>query len=182
MKEIKIDKRVKKTKIVLLNSLTTLMKEKKVNKITVTELTNLADVNRSTFYLYYDDIFDMVDRVETEIITSFSNAFEEFSNKEATYENRLSFFTYVLEFVKDNSAMCEILLGPDGEYSFIEKFKNVLKNSQPNLDHKNTKVNNEFFIPFMVSGCIGAIQHWLKDDMETPISEIAAFITSMISN
>lgn len=182
MKEIKIDKRVKKTKKVLLDSLTTLMKEKKVNKITVTELTSLADVNRSTFYLYYNDIFDMVDKVETEIIKNFSNAFEEFSTKDATYENRLSFFTYVFEFVKDNSAMCEILLGPDGEYSFIEKFKRVLKNSQPNLNHKKIEVKNEFFIPFIVSGCIGAIQHWLKDDMKTPISEIAGFITNMISN
>ncbi len=182
MGEIKIDKRVRKTKKLLLDALTTLMKEKKVNKITVTELTNLADVNRSTFYLYYDDIFDMVDKVESEIMESFSKAFKEFSTQDATYENTLSFFTYVFEFVKDNSGMCEILLGPYGEYSFIEKFKRVLKNSQPNINSKNTEIKNEFFMPFIVSGCIGTIQHWLKDDMKTPISDIAVFVTNMISS
>lgn len=182
MKEIKVDKRVRKTKKLLLDALTTLMKEKKVNKITVKELTDLADVNRSTFYLYYNDIFDMVDRVETEIIEDFSLVFEEFSTKEATYENTLSFFTYVFEFVEDKSDMCNILLGPDGEYSFIEKFKEVLKHSQPRLKNKNTKFENKFFMPFILSGCIGTIQYWLENDMDTAIVDMAIFITDMISN
>ena len=182
MKEIKIDKRVRKTKKLLLDALTELMKEKKVNKITVKELTYLADVNRSTFYLYYKDIFDMVDRVETEIIEDFSLVFEEFSTKEATYENTLSFFTYVFEFVEDNSDMCNILLGPDGEYSFMEKFKEVLKHSQPSLKSKNTKFKNEFFMPFILSGCIGTIQRWLEGEMKIPTVDMAKFITDMISS
>ena len=181
METIRVDKRVRRTKKLLLDALTKLMKEKKVNKITVKELTDLADVNRSTFYLYYKDIFDMVDNVESEIIENFKAVFKEFSTKDATYENILSFITYVFEFVRVNSDMCEILLGPDGEYSFIEKFKKVLKNSQPNLNSKNVNARNDFFMPFIVSGCIGVIQAWLKDDMKTDISDISVFVVGMIS-
>ena len=50
------DRRVRRTKNNLRNSLFALLEEKSINQITVTELTTLADVNRSTFYLYYNDI------------------------------------------------------------------------------------------------------------------------------
>lgn len=180
MGEIKIDKRVRKTKKHLRDALIKLMKEKKVNKITVKELTELADVNRSTFYLYYDDIFDMVDKVESEIIENFSLVFEEFSTKDSTYENTLSFFIYVFKFVKDNSDICEILLGPDGEYSFMEKFKVAINTSQPNLISKKTRLKNEFFLPFIISGCIGTIQHWLEGEMKSSIEDIACFVTDMV--
>jgi hypothetical protein len=52
MPDNKKDRRVRKTKRLLINSLTTLMKEKKLNKITVTELTELADVNRFITQIY----------------------------------------------------------------------------------------------------------------------------------
>lgn len=180
MIEKKVDRRVRKTKKLLLNALVDLMSVKKVNKITVKELTELADINRSTFYLYYDDMFDMVDKVESEIIQNFSLAFEEFSNKDATYENTVSFFTYLFEFVKNNSAMCKILLGPDGEYSFIEKFKSAIIDSQPSLKDTNKKKRHEFFMPFIVSGSIGSIQKWLEDDMSSSTEDMAEFITGMI--
>lgn len=178
--EKKLDRRVRKTKKLLLSAIIKLMSEKKVNKITVKELTELADINRSTFYLYYDDIFDMVDKIESEIIKNFSIAFEEFSTKDATYENTVSFFTYLFEFVKNNSSMCKILLGPDGEYSFIEKFKNAIVDSQPNFKGANTKIRHEFFMSFIVSGSIGTIQKWLEDDMNSSTEDMAEFITDMI--
>lgn len=180
MQEKKIDRRVKKTKKILLSSLIELMNKKKINKITVKELTELADINRSTFYLYYDDIFDMVDKIESEIIDNFSIAFREFSIKEATHETTVSFFTYVFEFVKNNSSMCKILLGPDGEYSFIEKFKNAIKDSQPNINAKNQNLKHQFLMPFIVSGTIGTIQKWLEDDMKSSTKDMAEFIASMI--
>ena len=44
------DRRVKRTKKALHDALLTLLNEKSINEITVTELTSLADVNRATFY------------------------------------------------------------------------------------------------------------------------------------
>ena len=51
---------VRNTKRKLKEALMTLMQTKPVNAISVKELTELADVNRGTFYLHYSDIYDML--------------------------------------------------------------------------------------------------------------------------
>ncbi|NSB14257.1 hypothetical protein [Clostridium beijerinckii] len=54
MEQNKVDRRIRRTKKVLIEALTKLMSEKKINKITVKELTDLADVNRNIFsFLFY---------------------------------------------------------------------------------------------------------------------------------
>ena len=63
----KNDRRIRKSKESLKNSLIGLMKEKPVNNITVKELVSVADLNRSTFYNYYCDIPDMLEKLETEL-------------------------------------------------------------------------------------------------------------------
>ena len=55
------DRRVRKTKTQLENGLAGLLREKAINEITVTELTERVDINRSTFYLHYRDIYDMME-------------------------------------------------------------------------------------------------------------------------
>ena len=158
------------------------MSEKKINKITVKELTERVDVNRSTFYLYYKDIFDMVEQVEAEILDNFSEAFKRYTKEAATYNNTISFFTFVFEFVQNNADMFKILLGPDGNYSFIEEFKKAIKKDHPPIDNTEEKAGSLYSLPFIISGGIGTIQQWLDDDMKISPKDMAVFVTNMISN
>ena len=57
------DARVKYTKMIIEKSFVELLKVKQLNKITVKELCDLSEINRSTFYKYYDDIFDLFDKM-----------------------------------------------------------------------------------------------------------------------
>ncbi|OUZ28679.1 hypothetical protein A5806_001417 [Enterococcus faecium] len=52
----KTDRRVKKTEKALAEALSTLLVNKKIQAITIRELTETADVHRSTFYTHYKDI------------------------------------------------------------------------------------------------------------------------------
>lgn len=174
-----IDRRVRKTKKLLLDGLTRLMSEKKINKITVKELTDLVDVNRATFYLYYNDIFDMVEKIETDMIVYLMDAFEEFSNKGKTFENALCLITRLFEYIKEYSQLCKILLGPDGDYAFVEKLKSSIKTAFPDIEQNEDPVLSKYYMPFIISGCIGAIQLWLEDDMKTSIDDMAAFVLDM---
>lgn len=55
----KPDLRVRKTKRAIYNALMELLKKKNLENITVLELTEAAEINKSTFYLHYSDIFDL---------------------------------------------------------------------------------------------------------------------------
>jgi AcrR family transcriptional regulator len=180
MHEQNIDRRIRRTKKMLLMGLTKLMSEKKINNITVKELTDLADVNRSTFYLYYKDIFDMVEKIETEMLTDFISTAEKILKESTTHDNLISFFTYLFNFVQDNAELCKILLGPDGDYTFIEKLKHTIRQSLLPIDNTLSKLHYQR--PFMLSGCIGVIQQWLEDDMKISPKDMAVIVTEMTPN
>lgn len=180
MEEKKLDRRIQRTKKTLLQSLTKLMSEKKVNSITVKELTDLANVNRSTFYFYYRDIFDMVEKIETELINDFSEAYEKFSEEATTYDDLLSFFIYLFEFIQINAEMCRIFLGHDGDYTFIEKLKDAIKHFKIPLDDTSSETEAHYCMPFAISGCIGVIQQWLDDDMNVSPKDMAAIVVKML--
>ncbi|MDP4088564.1 MAG: TetR/AcrR family transcriptional regulator [Bacillota bacterium] len=182
MEQQKGNRRVRKTKKLLLQGLTQLMSEKKINKITVKELTDLVDVNRATFYLYYKDIFDMVEKVETEMFDSISEVLANYFAKGFDYDNSVAFFTYVFEFVQEYADMCKILLGPDGDYAFIEKFKKFIGYDYSPAEDSQAKFRNRYAKPFVISGCIGVIQQWLEDDMKTPIKDMALLVVELITN
>ena len=61
-KEETIDRRIRKTRRLLRECLTALLKEKKVQDITVREIADMADINRGTFYLHYKDEMCIRDR------------------------------------------------------------------------------------------------------------------------
>ena len=64
MKDENVDSRVRRTKRLLRQGLTELLKEKSIKKITVRELSDRVDINRGTFYLHYKDIYDLVEQIE----------------------------------------------------------------------------------------------------------------------
>ena len=70
-----MDRRVRKTRLKLNESLMILIKDKNINQITVKELTDLADINRKTFYLHYKDIFDMVDNIKEQLLVELESVY-----------------------------------------------------------------------------------------------------------
>ena len=63
-----MDLRVKKTKKAIRRAFFELIRQKPVEKITVRELSELAEINKTTFYAHYDTIYDLVDQLEQEMI------------------------------------------------------------------------------------------------------------------
>lgn len=68
MKKESIDRRTIRTKRMIRSALAELIDEKGFNNISVTDLTKRADINRGTFYLHYLDKYDLLEKIENEII------------------------------------------------------------------------------------------------------------------
>ena len=63
---------VRRTKAKLKEALILCMREKPVRDITVREIVTLADLSRGTFYSYYRDVYDMVDKLEEPLLAELS--------------------------------------------------------------------------------------------------------------
>lgn len=68
-KEIAMDYRIEKTKRSIYNAFIELRAKKPLEKLTVKELCEKAQINKSTFYVYYHDVYDLSDKIENEIIS-----------------------------------------------------------------------------------------------------------------
>ena len=64
----KTDARVRYTRRVLKESFLTLLRDKPVNRITVKEVCELAELNRATFYAHYSDCFALLESIEQELL------------------------------------------------------------------------------------------------------------------
>jgi len=91
------DRRVRKTEEQLVKGLTKLMKTKSIKNITVRELADEVDINRSTFYLHYKDIFDMVEKIENELAANLISTLDELNNNHITQNILLDFLTDTFE-------------------------------------------------------------------------------------
>ena len=73
---IKIDKRSQRTREALKKTLAQMMIKQNINDITIKNLVVLANINRSTFYLHYTDIFDLLQEMENDIISQIQKALD----------------------------------------------------------------------------------------------------------
>ena len=77
MNEKKPDRRIRYTKMVIKQALFKLMKDNPINKITVTEICESAEINRGTFYTYYTDPYDLMAQIENELYSEINRVLEE---------------------------------------------------------------------------------------------------------
>ena len=68
MEAKKTDRRTLKTRKVIYNSLMELLTQKELHKVTVQEISEMADINRTTFYKHFLDVYDLYDKLEQEIL------------------------------------------------------------------------------------------------------------------
>lgn len=67
------DRRVRKTKQAIKNAFIQLLNKKDLEKITIQDITELADINRGTFYLHYEDKYILLSDIEDEYISDLAD-------------------------------------------------------------------------------------------------------------
>lgn len=168
----KKDRRVRKTQRLLLNGLIELMEQKSINDITVRELADRVDINRSTFYLHYQDIYDMIRHIETDLMTQFNTLMDSYDHESnlLTNEEELKHVIYSLfNFLAENRPICRALLSHNGDIKFLNEVSDnvsrriellLKKFTHGNFTERDIELVNKYF----VNGCVGLIQHWLNFD------------------
>lgn len=173
------DRRVRRTRAMLQQGLIRLMETKEIKDISVKELSDLADINRGTFYLHYSDIYDMLWKMEDELFLEFN----EILDRTLTCES-LSSETALQEifaFLERHKDFARAIMGPHGDLAFVNRMKNLIKERIYNiLDIRQINQNPEYTEAFIISGCIGVIETWLNHPAPKPPEEIAAFCNNVL--
>ncbi|MBP2643336.1 MAG: tetr (putative transcriptional regulator) [Firmicutes bacterium] len=185
------DRRIRKTKKLLRNTLVELMNEKSLDNITVKDLTKKADLNRGTFYLHYRDIFDLLEQSQIEMLQEMSeilrkidhSVFIEYDSKNKPYPPLVELF----EWFRNNLNFCKALMGPNGGISFLERTKTVIENEfykkQNKIDGKNSNVAfSEYFYAYIIFGFLGIIKQWFESDASIPPKEMAQILIRIALN
>ncbi|HJC58072.1 MAG TPA: TetR/AcrR family transcriptional regulator [Candidatus Eisenbergiella intestinipullorum] len=177
----KTDRRIRKTKARLLQSLMTLMQEKDIKDISVKELSDLADINRGTFYLHYRDVYDMLSQVEDSIFQEFNEILDK-NFAPGTGTALYSILKDIFTFLNENRLMGRTLLGPHGDLAFVNRMKEIVRLRLLRLQDEAVPASPDFdyYYAFITSGCIGLIQSWLNRENPEPPDRIAALVEKMI--
>jgi AcrR family transcriptional regulator len=182
MKETQ-DRRIRKTKRQLRDAMILLMEKKSIAEITVREVTELADLNRGTFYLHYKDVYDMVEQIENDIFNEF-NSIVNARKVDELQGNMTLFFEDIFSYMADNAQLCSALLSHNGDIAFLQRLKSAVREKcYHNWDAWYNKEKSCYFntySAFLVAGCLGVIQEWLSGGMTEPPQKIAKTVHDII--
>lgn len=185
MQETSQDRRVKRTKMLLQTTLVELMLEKEVSQISVKELTQRADVNRSTFYLHYLDIYDMLEQMEEAFIGSVQGFFHDYFTPLPT-SKPITLFLQISEWIERDKDYYVKLLRGTAAAQILEKLRvqimdefllvlHTVFQDEYSLDLR-TRVN------FIVSGTIGVLRMWVTEENNGSLVALSATIDDILEN
>lgn len=172
---------VRHTRRRLREGLLRLLEEKPIYAISVKELTELADVNRGTFYFHYQDIYDLLGSMEDAFFEQLDHTLSEHPVRGS--EDGYPYLHAIFSFLGENRDFCRIMLGPYGDMQFVDRVKQrvdaqcsfIWQLLAPETDRQRYAMYNAFII----NGCIGLLQEWLSGRSgltEEKVTELAATI------
>lgn len=175
----KNDRRVKKTNRVLREALIKLLETKDIKEVTVKELTEAADVNRSTFYFYYEDIYDMVKQMQNEIYDVFFETVIKSDNEVQSIADYVGYAKRFFDFCKENELQCKFVLSNDINNELTEKIKQAVRDNIPD-SAKNYPLSSpmHYLTTFAISGITGTVIEWMENGMQADSEEMAQFISA----
>lgn len=159
-----------------------LLKEKKsLNKITVSEITRIANLGRGTFYLHYQDVYDLYNKIEAELFNGISDIFKK-SFPSTNPKNSEKMITELIDYIEKNKKqICILIKSNTNAMQNIKKDLNKIVLTESKEIHGNTNLQFDYIeAVFVVSGIIGVLEQWISDEMKMPKEEIAHMLNKIL--
>ena len=153
-----------------------LIQTKEINEITVSDICKKANLNRTTFYSNYIDIYDFADNVRDNLLEEVLNLYsEEVKTKTHSYD-----FLKLFKYIKENQLFFKTYfkLNYDNNFSLLEEA--TIDNEV--LKHYGNKDNIEYHITFFKNGLNAVIKKWLQNDCKESPEEIRDIIINEYKN
>lgn len=155
--------------------------EKRIEKITVKEITQKAGYNRGTFYEYFTDVYDVLEQLEESLIP----AIYELPPISIASQNIGMPLDMFMALYEQNSKYYSVLLGDNGDPAFASKLKSSTKPviKQAFLEKYNIDpIEFDFILEFVLSAMIGIMSYWFMKDKILPVEDLVSLMYGLMEN
>ena len=173
-------------------ALISLLKKKTFEYITVSEICETAKVNRSTFYLHYETIGDLLNETKRYLLNDFLSYFPT-DTKSIAYNlkncelDELIFIgdkhlTPYLTYIKDHKEVFATALLHNKTLGFEDVYRRMFENIfNPILDRFHYPSNTrQYVMMYYLNGINAIVLEWLKNGCDKSIAEISEIISVCI--
>lgn len=162
-----------------------------LSRVTVTGVTERADVTRRTFYSHYKDIPALVCTVENEVVEDLAPLVQGISNVTLSeLEEAIKAFrpcpgaTDVLGYFRENGTLLAALLGDGGDPAFSEKIKRMVSEVVEDRAREGfspaVAAGFDYYLTFVISAEVGVLVRWLTTGMEESDEMMARIMTALL--
>ena len=179
-----VDRRTRKTRKAIQNALMQLSVTKRINEITVTDVTQAADINRSTFYLHYNSVYEVLADIETTTTDTMFEIVNKFDPVQLPLNPYplLKALTEEAEvdppfgrFISDSKMSTTCL--PKLKKCFTDKVVEKVMEKFPDSDEKFLQVA----VTFMPGGVMDVYVAWLRSENPMPLEDLCKYAATIVS-
>ena len=165
---IKNNKRRRKSQEKIERAFIELLQTRQIKDITVSDLIKMTELNRSTFYANYIDIFDLADKTREKLENEFSNLFSDYD-----YFNDRSGAEKMFEHIKENQIFYKTYF----KLCYDDKHLISIYDSK-RAEKEGIETNIKYHIEFFRNGLNAIIKLWLADGCQESPCEMAEVLKS----
>lgn len=174
-----MDLRVQKTKNNILNAFIELRAVKPLEKITVKELAQRAQISKQTFYLHYKDLYDLSEQLEQELIHSLVNSLP---HQEHILEHSREAAMELFRTASSQSALFHTVFSGSRSSVLIEGLEREIKKmvfADTPESEQNLRAN--ICLTILIHGCYYAYQKYAAQDTQAVTALLGEFTENILS-
>ncbi|WP_098746066.1 TetR/AcrR family transcriptional regulator [Paenibacillus sp. EZ-K15] len=178
------DRRIVRSKEALKQALLSLLSQKSFSSISITEIVELANYNRGTFYTHYDNKEALLDDILTplmeELIASFRAPYGEADvfHIDELPANAVKIFDHIHQ----NADVYTALFKSDVLPLVRDKMFSALKQiAMEDLDYPRGELNHELLIIYNMHALLGLVFHWIENNFQYPVPYMRDQLVLMIN-
>lgn len=165
-----------RTRQAFIDAFCELYSQKPVEKISIQEIANKSGYNRSTFYQYFSDIYEILDYIENDIIAYMKEVLQ---NTLGADTSNFPFVQNLILMFESKGKYLNALLGDYGSIRFVERVKSALPINQlkRNISEDNSLL--PYLMEFHLSTSMSLFRLWLRRNKDISHEELFALIDTL---
>lgn len=178
------DRRARRTRKLLKESLLNLMSKKRFSDISVSDVTEGADMNRATFYLHYANTQQLLQSVEKDLLAQAQELLDAHMQETIEGGSIRPVLEPILDFVVEERKLCTMLFENDRDSQFTEHLLQLIQHNGAEIVearfYAQDKQRLSYLLGFVTCGLMGMIRTWFQGGMELPKEELLTAAEQMV--